>query len=817
MKKNISINISGIIFHIEEDGYEKLKNYLDSISGYFSSFDDSGEIVADIESRIAEIFLSKLSEGKQVINIEDVDSLVATMGSIRDFQAVEEEPVASPETETRSGDEKKRREEKTGETYTTTSKKLLRDDNRKLIGGVCAGIAHYFAVDPLWIRLLFILLGSDIFFSHSLGILVIIAYIVLWIILPASTSLEEDHKMKKMYRDPDDRVLGGVASGLAAYFGTDVTLIRVLFVISIFIGFGTGFLVYVILWIILPEATGVTDKVQMKGEPVTLKNIESNIKKRLKVDDEEGEESTLVKILLFPFRLIAVVITGLARALGPILLFLMQAARILVGLLLVIVGISCMFVFLVTIGVLLGIFTSGGGIVEIYDFPIELFSETVPIWGVVAAFIAGIIPVLVITLLGLSLIAKTNIINVALGWILFGLWMLSLIGLSFAIPKVVYSFRSEANYEEIDIYNIVAESIHLEVNETGRDEFDLTELSIKGYEGAELKLVKRFSSFGSSRKEALENAHAVGYNVEIEDSIITFDTNINFESGVKFRFQELDMTLYIPYGQRFTMSDDMRDLLKYYSITRHGYKFYQMENNTWIFNPSGLECLTCYDEIIKGKERSESYRKSYEEWFRVRGYYEEFDFRDYDEVVVNGAFEVHFIQSEDYRLVVNGKKNDISTIILKVDDHQLSITHDRDLFNYKRYQNRIKIIIGLPALKSLELSGAIKAYAKGFEEEHVKIELNGASEADIDMDVYEIDIDLSGASRLTITGSGHEMTASLSAASQLDAYDFRVDDARIDASVASSAKVYVTKNLDIHASIISDVKYRGGAKVRTNR
>ena len=815
MKKNISINISGIIFHIEEDGYEKLKNYLDSISGYFSSFDDSGEIIADIESRIAEIFLSKLNEGKQVITIEDVDSLVATMGSIRDFQAVEEDTVTSPETETRSGDEKKRKEEKTGEEYSTTSKKLYRDDKRKLIGGVCAGIAHYFTIDPLWIRLLFILLGSDIFFSHSLGILVVIAYIVLWIVLPASTSLEEDHKMKKMYRDPDDRVLGGVASGMAAYFGMDVTLIRVLFVISIFIGFGTGLLVYVILWIILPEATGVTDKVQMKGEPVTLKNIESNIKKRLKVDDEE--ESTLVKILLFPFRLIAVVLTGLARALGPILLFFVQAARILVGLLLVIVGISCMFVFLVTIGVLLGIFTSGGGIAGMYDFPMELLIETVPVWGVVAAFVAGIVPVLVITLLGLSLIAKTNIINVALGWILFGLWMISLIGLSFAIPKVVYSFRAEANYEEIETYNIVAESIHLEVNETGGDEFDLTELSIKGYEGTELKLVKTFSSFGSSRKDALQNAQSVGYKIEVEDSIITFDSNIHFESRVKFRFQELDMTLYIPYGQQFTMSDDMRHLLKNYSITRHGYDFSQMENNTWIFNPSGLECLTCYDETNKGKERSESYRRSYEESFRVRGYYEEFDFRDYDEVVVNGAFEVHFIQSEDYRLVLNGQKNDISKIILQVDDYQLSINHDRDLFNYKRYQNRIKIIIGLPALKSLELNGAIKAYVKGFDEERVKIELNGASEADIDMDVYEIDIDLSGASRLTITGSGHEMTARLSAASMLDAYDFRVDDARIDASVASSAKVYVTKNLDIHASIVSDVKYRGGARVRTNR
>ena len=79
MKKNISINISGIIFHIEEDGYENLKKYLDSINKYFSSFDDSTEIMADIESRIAEIFLSKLNEGKQVITADDVNALIATI------------------------------------------------------------------------------------------------------------------------------------------------------------------------------------------------------------------------------------------------------------------------------------------------------------------------------------------------------------------------------------------------------------------------------------------------------------------------------------------------------------------------------------------------------------------------------------------------------------------------------------------------------------------------------------------------------------------------------------------------------------------
>ncbi len=97
MKKNISINISGIIFHIEEDGYENLRKYLDSINKYFSSFEDSSEIMADIESRIAEIFLSKLNEGKQVITAEDVNSLITTMGSVSDFKAAEDQEFSQGE------------------------------------------------------------------------------------------------------------------------------------------------------------------------------------------------------------------------------------------------------------------------------------------------------------------------------------------------------------------------------------------------------------------------------------------------------------------------------------------------------------------------------------------------------------------------------------------------------------------------------------------------------------------------------------------------------------------------------------------------
>ena len=286
MKKNISINISGIIFHIEEDGYEKLKGYLETIHRYFSSYDDSTEIIADIENRIAEIFLSKLKDGVQVITIEDVEALMATMGGIKDFKEVEmdEEPEAE---ETYAGD--------SGAHAAFEPKRLYRDEKKKILGGVLAGIAHYFSIDPLWTRLIFIILFFGLWFFPSVPVLLAIVYIILWIIIPGTYELEEEKKVKKMFRNPDDKVLGGVASGIAAYFGVEMIIIRLLFVILAFFG-GTGLLLYVILWIILPEARTITDKMEMQGEPVTLKNIETNIKKSLRV--EEGEESIWMKILL---------------------------------------------------------------------------------------------------------------------------------------------------------------------------------------------------------------------------------------------------------------------------------------------------------------------------------------------------------------------------------------------------------------------------------------------------------------------------------------------------------------------------------------
>src|SRR5690606_6755312 len=117
-------------------------------------------------------------------------------------------------------------------------------------------------------------------FHFSIGWWTVIAYILLWVILPVSYEEPEDKNIKKLFRNPDDRVIGGVSSGLAAYFDIDVLWVRLAFVGLVFAG-GSGFVIYLILWIITPVAKSITERIEMKGGAITLSNIESTIQENL--------------------------------------------------------------------------------------------------------------------------------------------------------------------------------------------------------------------------------------------------------------------------------------------------------------------------------------------------------------------------------------------------------------------------------------------------------------------------------------------------------------------------------------------------------
>ncbi|WP_430814065.1 PspC domain-containing protein [Carboxylicivirga sp. RSCT41] len=190
MKKTVTINISGHMFYIDDDAYSRLQAYLDKIDATFRKQESGEEIISDIESRVAEIFNERINKETGVVTLEMVEEVISTMGEPEQFEGDSEEKKS----------------------YTPPTTMVFRKANRRF------------------------------------------------------------------YRDIDNRVLGGVCAGIAAYFDIDVVIIRVLFVVLTLLTWGGLPLIYLILWIALPPARTTAQKLQMRGERITIENIERSIR-----------------------------------------------------------------------------------------------------------------------------------------------------------------------------------------------------------------------------------------------------------------------------------------------------------------------------------------------------------------------------------------------------------------------------------------------------------------------------------------------------------------------------------------------------------
>lgn len=163
MNKTININLAGLFFHIDEDAYNKLQKYLGAVRRSFSGMQGSEEIMSDIESRVAELFLEKRANDQQVISITHVDEVISIMGQPEDYE-VDEEIF--------EGDRKSAAQE----IKNRFNKPLFRDTLNGYVGGVCAGLGHFLAIDAVWVRVIFVLL-SFIMFPFN-----VLAYIIFWIV-----------------------------------------------------------------------------------------------------------------------------------------------------------------------------------------------------------------------------------------------------------------------------------------------------------------------------------------------------------------------------------------------------------------------------------------------------------------------------------------------------------------------------------------------------------------------------------------------------------------------------------------------------------
>lgn len=178
MKKTVSIQISGMLFHVDDDAYARLDAYLQSIRTHFAHLADRDEIVSDIESRIAETFSEKIKKSKQTVTLKDVEALIAKMGTVEDFEAFE----ADTEKESEKAADDDLPEKK-------VPRRFYRNPDDKVIAGVCSGIASYFNIDPVFVRVIFAVFGL----MHGIGV---VAYIILWIAMPLAKTHSERMEMQ---------------------------------------------------------------------------------------------------------------------------------------------------------------------------------------------------------------------------------------------------------------------------------------------------------------------------------------------------------------------------------------------------------------------------------------------------------------------------------------------------------------------------------------------------------------------------------------------------------------------------------------------
>jgi phage shock protein PspC (stress-responsive transcriptional regulator) len=301
MNKIININLAGRLIPIDDQAYDLLNNYLAGLKQYFAREDGGAEILHDMEDRIGELFQEKIKKGSPCISIADVNAMMEVMGSPQ--QIVEEtgEEAAS--------------DHQAGTRVETDTKRFSRSSREKVIGGVCGGVANYFNIDPAIVRVLFAIVSL----AWGTGILI---YLLLWALLPESDMQQPGGLKRRLYRDEEHKLLGGVCSGIAAYLNIDIIWPRLIFLLPALSGIGFGILdadflpftfggvpsmalLYIILWAALPKATSIAEKLEMHGKKVDVKNLSAAIKdpqtatKRSASGSDTHILSLLFKIFLF--------------------------------------------------------------------------------------------------------------------------------------------------------------------------------------------------------------------------------------------------------------------------------------------------------------------------------------------------------------------------------------------------------------------------------------------------------------------------------------------------------------------------------------
>ena len=618
MNKVININFQGRILPIEEMAYETLKQYIESLRSYFANEEGRDEIINDIECRIAELCEDRLKKGTVCIAVGDIDLIIASIGRPADFEAQDgfEASASQSGQSTNQNNYQNNNQNTSGGNYSNFDssgnrpKRLYRDEQNKVLGGVCSGIANYFVIEPWIVRILWVfLIGLNV-----------LAYIILWIAVPSTSVKVVGGVRKRLFRDIDNKVIGGVAAGLSKYFGIQVWIVRILFLIP-FIRFVVNFrhmhlfqfwdapdfpnflditfspgavFIYIVLWLVLPEAKTSADKLEMVGEKVDLNSIkntiqndmegfskraqswgsdlynrnkgtnnsnvanESNNEETARTHNEDAHTSTENNRSTEKRK-------GLLYYIGR---FITLSIKVFVYFILAIVGISLL-------AALFGIGAAATALLPLKNFILDDGAQT---WSVIGAILLFVwVPIIGIVTAVIRKIAGFKKANVWVRSSFWALWIVgwvmlfyfgSSLGNSFsrhnlpteqsialtnptidyveitAAPKMKYYENNWFQFEPFQGFSdedtVYVRNLRIRIVQSLNDSF-------------QVKIVKL--SNGKTVQNANELANKINFELTQQDSMLYLDKGIGINKIDKFRNQHIIMTIAVPIGKRIKITN----------------------------------------------------------------------------------------------------------------------------------------------------------------------------------------------------------------------------------------------------------------------
>jgi len=597
MNKVININFQGRILPIEEEAYEMLKQYIASLRTYFANEEGRDEIINDIECRIAELCEDRLKKGTVCIAAGDIDLIISSIGRPADFEAQD----GFEATATASSSANQEQTHTNYNTEPTYGKRLYRDEQNKVLGGVCSGIANYFNIDPFVVRILWILLAG----------VNILAYLILWIAVPSSSVKEVGGVKKRLFRDIDHKIIGGVCAGLSKYIGVKVGVIRILFlvpsIILIFnwnhfhlfqfwefadfpnfmeLTFSPGVVfVYIVLWLVLPEARTSADKLEMVGEKVDINSIKNTIQTDMegfgkraqswgnsfdKYKKSAGESTTGNNTGDASTNYKSNDESTLDQRKGCMYYFGRTVTVLMKAFVYFILGIIIISVLAALFGV--GIATTG--LLPLRKFILEEGAQTGYLVGAILLFIW--VPVVGIVTSIIRKIAGFKNANIWIRSSFWALWILGWVMVTMFLSSLTKSF-SKRNQPIEKVIALTNPSVDfLEVTASPKmkyyeqrwfqiEPFQVYDEDTVRVRNLKIRIVQsKTDSFevkyvtmsnGKTISEANALADKIHFSVMQKDSTLLLDRGIAITAKDKFRNQHVIMTIAVPLGKRFKITN----------------------------------------------------------------------------------------------------------------------------------------------------------------------------------------------------------------------------------------------------------------------